>query len=190
MVGDRIIVTGGVDANGALLNTTEIFDGNSWTLGAAIPTPRQMLAAASDGKLVYAVGGTNGDADLPTVEAYDPAATPGRRCLPFRSHAATSAWHRRRASVAVGGLSAGQVLKSVSVFDLATKTWAGLPDMSTARHGMAVAAVEKSVYAIGGSTGAGDSQVTSTAEALKLAAAQAPTGIAVAVAAGRADRPG
>ena len=44
VVGDRIIVTGGVDANGALLNTTEIFDGNSWTLGAPIPTPRQMLA--------------------------------------------------------------------------------------------------------------------------------------------------
>ena len=34
VVGDRIIVTGGVDANGALLNTTEVFDGNSWTLGA------------------------------------------------------------------------------------------------------------------------------------------------------------
>jgi N-acetylneuraminic acid mutarotase len=71
--------------------------------------------------------------------------------------------------VAVGGLSAGQVLKSVAVLDLATKTWASLPDMSTARHGMAVDAVEKSVYAIGGSTGVGDDQVTSTAEALKLA---------------------
>ncbi len=38
----------------ALLNTTEIFDGNSWKLGAPMPTPRQMLGAASDGKLVYA----------------------------------------------------------------------------------------------------------------------------------------
>ena len=61
VVGDRLVVTGGVDASGALLNTTEVFDGNSWSLGAPIPTPRQMLAAASDGKLVYAVGGTNGD---------------------------------------------------------------------------------------------------------------------------------
>ena len=55
------------------------------------------------------------------------------------------------------------------MLDLATKTWAGLPDMATARHGMAVAAVEKTVYAIGGATGVGDSQVTSSAEALKLA---------------------
>ena len=60
VVGDRIIVTGGVDADGKLLNTTEIFDGSSWKLGAPMPTPRQMLGAASDGKLVYAVGGTNG----------------------------------------------------------------------------------------------------------------------------------
>ena len=32
-----------------------------------------MLAAASDGKLVYTVGGTNGTSDLTTVETYDPA---------------------------------------------------------------------------------------------------------------------
>ena len=30
------------------------------------------------------------------------------------------------------------------MLDLATKTWATLPDMAIARHGMAVAAVEKS----------------------------------------------
>jgi len=72
--------------------------------------------------------------------------------------------------VAVGGVSGGQVLKSVSVFDLTTKAWAGLPDMAAVRHGMAVDSVEKSVYAIGGSTAVGDSQVVSTAEVLKLPA--------------------
>ena len=61
------------------MKTTEIFDGTVWTLGREIPTPRQMLAGASDGKLMYAVGGTNGSADLTTVEAYDPAADSGRR---------------------------------------------------------------------------------------------------------------
>src|SRR5262249_58350279 len=44
-----------------------------------------------------------------------------------------------------------------------------LPDMGTARHGLAVAAVGKTVYAIGGSTGTADSQATASAEALKLA---------------------
>ena len=170
VVGERIIVTGGVGANGALLNTTEIFDGNAWTLGAPIPTPRQMLAAASDAKLVYAVGGSTGAAELPTVEAYDPAANswaPLPELAQPRSDLGVAIADGRL--VAVGGISAGQVLKSVAVFDLAAKSWAGLPDMPTARHGMAVAAVGKSVYAIGGSTEIGDARLTSTADALKLA---------------------
>jgi N-acetylneuraminic acid mutarotase len=169
VVGDRIIVTGGVDANGALLNSTEIFDGNAWTLGTPIPTPRQMLAAASDGKLVYTVGGTNGNADLVAVEAYDPAAKTWTKLpdLPQpRSDLGVAIADRRL--VAAGGQSAGQVLKSVAVFDLSTKTWDGLPDMGTARHGMAVDAVGKSIYAVGGSTAVGDDQVTATAEALQL----------------------
>ncbi|BDX34374.1 hypothetical protein TUM20985_49210 [Mycobacterium antarcticum] len=170
VVGGRLVVTGGVGANGRLLNTTEVFDGATWKLGAEIPTPRRMLGAASDDEVLYAVGGTDGTAELATVEAYDPvvdswASLPG---LPqSRSDLGLAIADARL--VAVGGLSAGQVLKTVSVMDLSAKTWAGLPDMSTARHGMAVAAVEKSVYVIGGATDAGDSQVTSTAETLKLA---------------------
>jgi serine/threonine protein kinase/N-acetylneuraminic acid mutarotase len=171
VVGDRLVVTGGVDAHGALLNTTEVFDGTSWSLGAPIPTPRQQLAAASDGKLVYTVGGTTGDSDQVNVEAYDPAAKTWTTlpALPqARSDLGVAIADGRL--VAVGGVSGGQVLKSVSVFDLMSKTWSGLPDMSTPRHGMAVAAVEKSVYAIGGSSTIGDSQPTSTAEVLKLPA--------------------
>ena len=171
VVGDRLVVTGGVDAAGALLNTTEVFDGNAWTLGAPIPTPRQMLAAASDGKLMYTVGGTNGTADLATVEAYDPGAkawTPLPALGQPRSDLGVAIVDGRL--VAVGGVSAGQPLKRVSAFDLMTKMWSGLPDMITARHGMAVDAVEKSVYAIGGSTAVGDGQPTSSAEALKLPA--------------------
>ena len=174
VVGDRIIVTGGVGANGRLLTTTEIFDGTSWTLGAEMPTPRQLLSAASDGKLVYAVGGTDGTSDLTTVEAYDPAANTWTT-LPELSEARSDggvAFADGRL-VAVGGESGGQVLKSVAALDLATQTWSDLPDMDTARHGMAVAAVEKTVYAIGGANGVGDSQVTSSAEALKLAARKA-----------------
>jgi len=171
VVGDRIIVTGGVGTNGAPLKTTEIFDGNSWTLGADIPTARQMLSAASDGRLMYAVGGTNGNADLTNVEAYDPRANTWTS-LPAlaqgRSDLGVAIADGRL--VAVGGLSAGQVLKSVAMLDLATKTWAPLPDMGTVRHGMAVAAVDKSVYVVGGSTDVGTSQVTSSAEAVKLAA--------------------
>jgi serine/threonine protein kinase len=78
VVGDRIIVTGGVNSEGKLLNTTEIFDGTSWKLGAPIPTPRQMSGAASDGTLVYVLGGTTRQR------------TRGRACPNFLGDAATS----------------------------------------------------------------------------------------------------
>lgn len=170
VVGDRIIVTGGVGADGNLLNTTEVFDGTSWKLGAPLPTPRQMLGAASDGKVVYTLGGSNGTADLATVERYDPAADtwtgltelPGRRS----DFGVASADGRL---VLVGGISQGQVLKSVVALDLATQSWNGLPDLGTARHGMAVAGVGKTIYAIGGANGPGDAQITSSSESLKLA---------------------
>ncbi len=170
VVGDRIIVTGGVNAAGELVNSTEVFDGGSWKPGAPIPTPRQMLGAASDGKVVYTLGGSTGTADLATVESYDPVADawtslpelPGRRS----DFGVASADGRL---VVVGGVSAGQVLKSVVAFDLATQSWNGLPDLTTARHGMAVAGVGKTVFAIGGANDVGDAGITSSAESMKLA---------------------
>ncbi len=171
VVGDRIFVTGGVDSSGELLNTTEIFDGTSWKLGAAIPTPRQMLGAASDDKLVYVLGGSDGTSDLATVETYDPATDTWTTLpeLPGRRSDLGVAYVDGRL-VVLGGVAAGQVLKSVVVLDLMTQSWNGLPDMATARHGMAVAGVGRTVYAIGGATAAGDGQITSAAEALKLGA--------------------
>ncbi|HEV7851735.1 MAG TPA: kelch repeat-containing protein, partial [Mycobacterium sp.] len=170
VVGDRLIVTGGVGADGELLNTTEIFDGTSWKLGAPLPTPRQMLGSASDGKLVYALGGANGTSDLATVETYD-AATDTWASLPElpgrRSDFGVASADGRL--VVAGGMSQGRVLKSVVALDLATQSWNGLPDLATARHGMAVAGVGRTIYSIGGANGAGDSQITSSAESLKLA---------------------
>ncbi|MEO3757969.1 kelch repeat-containing protein [Mycobacterium sp. B14F4] len=170
VVGDRIVVTGGVDAQGRLLDTTEVFDGTSWRPGAPIPTPRQLLGAASDGKLVYAVGGTSGTADLATVETYDPAADAwkGLPELPGRRSDFGLAYTDGRLVVA-GGMSQGQVLESVVALDLATGSWNGLPDLGTGRHGMAAAGVGKTVYVIGGSTGTGDDEITASAESLKLA---------------------
>jgi serine/threonine protein kinase/N-acetylneuraminic acid mutarotase len=170
VVGDRIVVTGGVDAAGKVLNTTEVYDGSGWTPAAPMPTPRQLLAAASDGTLVYAIGGTNGSSDLATVEAYDPAADTwtSMPALPEpRSDFGVAVTDARL--VAVGGTAGGRPLKRVTALDLTTSTWSDLPDLGTARRGAAVAAVGKTVYAIGGSTGAGEGEATSSAEALKLA---------------------
>ena len=74
VVGDRIVVMGGQD-DGRLLDTTEVFDGKRWSEAANIPTPREHLAAASDGEFVYAVGGRalGPDKNSAALERYDPA---------------------------------------------------------------------------------------------------------------------
>jgi N-acetylneuraminic acid mutarotase len=171
VVGNRIIVSGGVGANGKPITTTEVFDGNTWTLGAEMPGPRSMLGSASDGQLMYVVGGTDGSSDVATVQSYDPAANSWRNLpelsLP-RSDCGVAFADGRL--IVVGGVSGGRVLPSVAALDVASQTWSDLPDMGTARHGMAVDAVGKTVYAIGGASGQGDTEVMSSAEALKLAA--------------------
>jgi N-acetylneuraminic acid mutarotase len=170
VVDDLLVVTGGVDASGKVLNTTEIYDGTGWKLGAPMPTPRQMPASASDGRLVYVLGGSTGTSDLTTVEAYDPVADTWTTmpALPeARSDFGVAITDSRL--VAVGGMSSGRVLNSVEALDLTTSTWTALPDLASGRHGLAVAAVGKTVYAIGGSTSPADSQVSAAAEALKLA---------------------
>ena len=56
VVDDKIVVVGG-QADGKLVSKTEVFDGERWTDVADIPTPREHLAAASDGRYLYALGG-------------------------------------------------------------------------------------------------------------------------------------
>ena len=74
VVGDKIVVVGG-QADGKLVPQTEVFDGERWTDVADMPTPREHLGAASDGRYLYAVGGRELTAakNLPALERYDPA---------------------------------------------------------------------------------------------------------------------
>ena len=84
VVGDKIVVVGG-QADGELVPETEVFDGGSWTDVAEIPTPREHLGAASDGRYLYAVGGRELSAaeNIAAAERYDPASdswTRSTRC--------------------------------------------------------------------------------------------------------------
>ncbi len=74
VVGDKIVVVGG-QADGKLVPQTEVFDGERWTDVAELPTPREHLGAASDGRYLYAVGGRalSADQNTGTLERYDPA---------------------------------------------------------------------------------------------------------------------
>ncbi len=74
VVGDKLVVVGGQNEK-QLVPQTEVFDGESWKQAADLPTPREHLAAVSDGIYVYTVGGRflSADKNSAAFERFDPA---------------------------------------------------------------------------------------------------------------------
>jgi non-specific serine/threonine protein kinase len=170
VVGDQIVVVGG-QADDRLVATTEVFDGKRWTSGEDIPTPREHLAAATDGHFVYAVGGRalSPDKNSPALERYDPANNRWQR-LPDMPTArgglgAAIVDHHL---FALGGESPTGVFGEVESYDPSSRKWSSAPSMRTPRHGIAVAAVGRSLYALGGAPRPGHASASPTAEVLSL----------------------
>ncbi|SEB78712.1 Kelch motif-containing protein [Rhodococcus koreensis] len=168
VVGDRIVVAGG-QANGALVPTTEVFDGTKWTTVSDIPTPREHLAGVSDGTYFYAIGGRDlaSDQNTAAVERFDPAAGTWTTlpAMPTPRGGLGAAFIDGRI-VAVGGEQPTRVLSTVEAYDVASGTWSPLPPMPSGAHGMSVATVGHTVYAIGGALRPTHAESTATAQAL------------------------
>jgi non-specific serine/threonine protein kinase len=177
VVGDKIVVVGG-QANGKLVPQTEVFDGERWTDVAEIPTPREHLGAASDGRYLYAVGGRalSADQNSGTLERYDPAGDSWTKLegMPKPSGSVGVAFAAGRV-VAIGGEGTTSVSDAVQAYDIPKGSWSQLPSLPAARHGVAVAAIEDSLYAIGGATEPGHIGSTKEAEVLDLSGGAAKT---------------
>lgn len=157
VVGDTLVVAGGRDATD-LIAPSESFDGTTWSERAAIPEPRDHLAAVADAGAFYAVGGrflaparTTGAA-----ERYDPATdrwtVVADMPTPRGGHGLAFAGGRL---VAVGGEDATRVFGEAEAFDPAAGTWSTLPPLDVPRHGLAVASVGPVVLALVGGTESG-----------------------------------
>lgn len=175
VAGNKLVVVGG-QANGELVTATEVFDGTRWTVAGDIPTPREHLAAASDGTYVYAIGGRalTVDENLAAVERFDPStnqwalmpALPNPQGGLAATYVATSG--REGYVVVAGGEEPTGVLSNVYALNPASGAWSQLPDLATGRHGIALAAIGDTVYAVGGATRTGHSASTNAAEALRF----------------------
>lgn len=168
VVGDYIVIVGG-QANSELVATTEVFDGRRWRSAAAIPTPREHLAAASDGTHLYAVGGRALSADKNTaaLERYDPATNRWESLAPMPlARGSLGAALVDKRLIAVGGEQPTGVYNTVEAYDILTGTWTDLSPLRTPRHGLGVAALGTSVYALNGAAKPSHTQSTTTAEAL------------------------
>ena len=170
VVGDRIVVVGG-QADGRLVKTTEVFDGKQWSDGANIPTPREHVAAASDGQFVYVVGGRalSPDKNSAALERYDPEADRWQRLpdMPTKRGgiaAAIVAGHL----FAVGGETPTRVLGAVQSYSIASKAWSNAPSMRTPRHGTTMVAIGRTLYSLGGAQKPGHATASATAEVLRL----------------------
>jgi N-acetylneuraminic acid mutarotase len=167
-VGDKLVVVGGQNAK-QLVAQTEVFDGSSWHDAANMPTPREHLAAVSDGTYVYAVGGRflSADKNSAAFERFDPQAGTWTKLVdmptPRGSYGATFIDGR---ILAVGGEQPTQVVGVAEMYDIAGGTWNTLPPMPTPRHAEAVATVGNTVYCIGGANRPTHEGPVATVEAL------------------------
>ena len=168
VVGDKLVVAGGQNDK-QLVAPTEVFDGESWTQAADLPTPREHLAAVSDGVYVYTVGGRNLSADenSAAVERYDPASGNWEKLadMPSARGSYGAAFMEGRI-VAVGGEEPTRVLATVEMYDISSGKWTMVAPLGTPRHGQVVAAVGSTLYCIGGADRPSHEGPVATVEAL------------------------
>ncbi len=168
VVGDKLVAVGGQNAK-QVVPQTEVFDGSSWQDAADMPTPREHLAAVSDGTYVYAIGGRflSADKNSAANERFDPQSGTWTKLVgmptPRGSYGATYIDGR---IVVVGGEEPTMVLNVVEMYDIADAKWSTLPPMPTARHAEVVATVGNTVYCIGGANRPTHEGPIATVEAL------------------------
>lgn len=156
-VGTSLVLVGGRDAAG-LIGPTEVFDGTAWHDAEPIPTRRDHLAAVSDGRSVFAVGGRflSPGATTAALERFDPAANTWERlpAMPTARGGLGAAFAGGRV-VAAGGEDPTGTFGDVEAFDVAKGAWSALPPLPTPRHGLVVERVGVQILALVGGTAYG-----------------------------------
>jgi len=157
-VGDVLVLAGG--RNGAaLLGPTEIFDGSGWRDAEAIPTRRDHLSAASDGRSLFTVGGRflSSGALSAALERFDPASGAWERlpAMPTARGGQGAAMSGANRLVVVGGEDPTGVYAEVEAYDVVSQRWAPLPPLPSPRHGLAVERVGERLLALVGGTAFG-----------------------------------
>jgi non-specific serine/threonine protein kinase len=168
VVGDKLVVVGG-QADGRLVPTTEIFDGERWTAGADMPTSREHLAAVSDKRFMYAIGGRDlkASANLKALERYDPETDEWTPLAPMPNALGGLGAARIGGTIAaVGGEDESEVFGALLLYDIGNDEWTRGEPMPEPRHGMGVVAVGNALYALGGSDRLGHRSSSNVAELL------------------------
>jgi N-acetylneuraminic acid mutarotase len=120
-----------------------------------MPRPREHLAAAVVGGMVYVIGGRwNDTGNVADATLYDPAGDAWTELafMPTARGGLTAATLEGRIHV-TGGESFGggsRTFEEHEVYDPATDAWTTLPPLPTSRHGLASQGVDGRLYVIAG----------------------------------------
>jgi len=155
----RVLITGGsglaADGSTIVLDTTEIYDASSGSLSAGPALNAARYAHSStrliDGTVLLA-GGNNGNADLASLEIFDPVAnsmttSSATLSTPRSGHVALLLPNNNHVLIA-GGTSAGTALSSTELYRSWTSSILANPAMSAAREGAVASALQADGMAI------------------------------------------
>src|SRR5215831_19079951 len=167
VVGNEIVVMGGRTGGKTPgeVKQTEIFNGKSWKDAASIPVPGDHLAAVTDGKYVYVLGGRTfkASANHNAVQRFDPATNAWTQLTPLPvANSDFGAAYVGGQLITFGGENGLKVFGTVQAYNLASKTWSTLPSMADPRHGMGAAVVGNTIYSIDGASLPGHNGSTNT----------------------------
>ncbi len=154
-VGGLIYLLGGVGRGGGLADDVLVYDpdADTWSTGAAIPSPREHLAGFVHDGEIWVVGGrelslsTNTD----VVEIYDPSADTWRDGPSLNlARGGFAAAVLGGVAYVVGGEQPDRALHEAEMLTLPDGSWMDFERVPTPRHGHAMAAANGRVYVIGG----------------------------------------
>jgi N-acetylneuraminic acid mutarotase len=162
-INDILYVVGGQDSSRNTVNTNEAYDPKSetWIERQPMPTSRHHLTSAVvDGKL-YVIGGRqtdkSPDVNIGTNEVYDPRLDKwtSLESMPTKRSGLAAASLGNNVFVFGGELpfKDGEPLRTfdnTEIYHPTTDTWTSGSPLPTARHGLAAAEVNGTIYVIGG----------------------------------------
>jgi galactose oxidase-like protein len=149
----RLVAIGGVDGEGTVLRTTELFTpGSGWSTGPNLSIPREHLGAAGAGDKVYAIAGRNTQGATRSVESLLVGAGEWQGEAALRDErSGIGGAVTQSGRVCTGGGEVPGRPNTVPTIECLDQTgWQHVTDMRVPRHGLAVVAEGNRVHFIAG----------------------------------------
>ncbi len=166
LIGERIYIPGGTQADGSISRHLEIYDPRSdtWSGGAELPVPVSQYGLAPFEGRLYLFGGWNGQRYLANVWVYNPGSDDWTQLKDMPSALGKAAAATSGSKIyLVGGTDGTNVLSTVRVYypdreETGDPAWEDKPDLPAPREGLQATALVETVYISGGYDAKGQSQ--------------------------------